>query len=81
MLLSCSLSWQVFILLYFSWKSGRSEAHEMYVSKANISLAGNTLRIRGFILSCQIKQNIFFLLRLEFPTSSMPNEWELLNLL
>lgn len=74
MLLSCSLSWQVFILLYFSWKSGRSEAHETYVSKANSSLTGNKLRIRGFVLACQIKQeNIFFLMRLEFPTSGMPN--------
>lgn len=51
------------ILLYFSWKSGRSEAHEMHVSKANSSLTGNTLRIRGFILSCQVKQeNVFFLM-------------------
>lgn len=28
-----------------SWKSGRSEAHEMYVSKANTSLTENMLRI------------------------------------
>lgn len=63
-----------FFLLYFSWKSGGSEAHEMYVSKANSSLTGNTLRTRGFVLSCQIKQeNILFLMRIEFPTSSMPN--------
>lgn len=63
MFLSFSLSWQVFIPLYFSWKSGRSKAHEVYVSKACSSPTGNTLCIRGLIPSCQIKQeNIFFLM-------------------
>lgn len=63
MLLPCSLSWQLFIPLYFSWKFGRSKAHEVYVSEARSSPTGNTFHIRGLIPSCQIKQeNILFLM-------------------
>lgn len=44
-LLSRPFSWQVFLLRYFSWKSGRNEIHAMYVSKASSSQTGNVLRV------------------------------------